>query len=294
MCVSTARKYLCHFTITLFALAVGIGQADAQHGMAVVVQADRIMIGTDVVPRFLNLPRVLVVPPGTTVTPAADSTWDYIEVAGTLRVARDRDTILRFTHLFVLPGAVLDVGTQADPIPAGRRVELIVRNVPIDTLRDTFQWGNGLLNFGRQTRVGAEKLAWTTTRDDLRTGDRLLTLDEDPVGWQVGDELLIPDTTLGGRRREAVIGVAGIAGRVITLSKGLDFDHPAQTDPGGEVMLRPRVANLTRNIVVRSENPQGTRGHTADVGHDATWDVRFNEFSGLGRTKRRCSTASTP
>jgi hypothetical protein len=71
MCISVARKYLCHFTITVFALAAAIGQADAQHGMPVVVQADRIMIGTDVVPRFLNLPRVLVVPPGTTVTPAA-------------------------------------------------------------------------------------------------------------------------------------------------------------------------------------------------------------------------------
>jgi hypothetical protein len=29
----------------------------------------------------------------------------------------------------------------------------------------------------------------------------------------------------------------------------------------------------------------GTPGHTADVGHDATWDVRYNEFRGLGRTR---------
>ena len=77
MCVSAARKYLCHFTITLFALAAAVGQADA-HSMPIAVHADGIMIGMDVVPRFLDLPRVLVVPAGATVTAAADSTWDYI------------------------------------------------------------------------------------------------------------------------------------------------------------------------------------------------------------------------
>ena len=54
--------------------------------------------------------------------------------------------------LFILPGGTLDCGTEADPIP--HRVEFIVRDVPIDTRRDPFQWGNGLLNFGTQTRVG--------------------------------------------------------------------------------------------------------------------------------------------
>jgi len=288
MCVSAARKYLCHFTITVFTLAAAMGRADA-HSMPVAVHADGIMIGTDVVPRFLDLPRVLVVPAGATVTAAADSTWDYIEVAGTLRVARDRDTVLRFTHLFVLPGGVLDVGTQADPIPAGRRVELIVRNVPIDTLRDPFQWGNGLLNFGRQTRVGAAKTAWAPLTGDALAGAGAITLGADPAGWQIGDELLLPDTrqtALPARpRRESRVTVAAISGRVVTLSKPLDFDHRAIRDPDGAVVLLPRVANLTRNIVVRSEAPAGTPGHTANVGEGATWNVRYNEFSGLGRTR---------
>jgi hypothetical protein len=289
MCVSTARKYLCHFSITVFALAVAIGQADA-HGMPVVVQADGIMIGTDVVPRFLNLSRVLVVAAGTTVTPAADSTWDYIEVAGTLRVARDRDTILRFTHLFVRPGGVLDVGTQGDPIPADRRVELIVRGGPaIDTRRDPFQWGNGLLNFGRQTRVGSAKRAWTSTIGDIAPGATRLVLSEDPTGWRIGDELLLPDTrqtTMPARpRREAPVFIAALDGRAVTLTKPLDFEHNAIRDPEGSVVLLPRVANLTRNVVVRSENAQATPGHTANIGMDATWDVRYNEFVALGRTQ---------
>ena len=260
--------------------------------MPVVVQPDRIQIGYEFVPRYLDLPHVLVVPAGKTVTAPPDSTWDYIEVAGTLRIARDHDTVLRFTHLFVLPDGVLDAGTQADPIPAGRRVELVVRDVPIDTARDPFQWGNGLLNFHKQTRVGAAKTAWTMATGDIAAGATALTLAADPRGWQVGDELLLPDsrqTSLpASPRRESPVTIAAIDGRTVTLSKPLDFEHLVIRDPDGGVVLLPRVANLTRNIVVRSEtqSPEtGTPGHTADIGDHATWDVRYNELVGLGRTR---------
>ena len=88
-------------------------------------------------------------------------------------------------------------------------------------------------------------------------------------------------------RREARITIAAINGADVTLSKRLDFAHPAITDPNGAVVLRPRVANLTRNIVVRSEEQLGpgvTRGHTVDIGMGAKWDIRYNQFVGLGRT----------
>jgi len=283
-------KPLVTLLVTL-CLAVPASAAPPHH-MPVVVQSDRIQIGYEFVPRYLDLPQVLVVPAGKTVTASPDSTWDYIEVAGTLRIARDRDTVLRFTHLFVLPGGVLDAGTQADPIPAGRRVELVVRDVPIDTARDPFQWGNGLLNFSKQTRVGAAKTAWTMATGDIAAGATALTLAADPRGWQVGDELLLPDSRQtklpASPRRESPVTIAAIDGRTVTLSKPLDFEHLVIRDPDGGVVLLPRVANLTRNIVIRSEtlSPEtGTPGHTADIGEHATWDVRYNELAGLGRTR---------
>jgi hypothetical protein len=106
----------------------------------------------------------------------------------------------------------------------------------------------------------------------------------------VGDELLIPDTTTPssatlGPRRESTVTIAAISGAVVTLSKPLDFAHKNIVDPQGAVVLRPRVANLTRNIVWRSENPNGSRGHTVDIGHTATWDIRYNQNIGLGRTR---------
>ena len=264
--------------------------AFAQHGMMVTVQADRILIGTpDYVPRCLDQPKVLHVISGSISTAPADATFDCIEVAGTLRISRTTDTILRFTHFFIHPGGVLDVGTVADPIPADRRVTFIVRDVPIDTTRDPFQWGNGLLNFGRQTRVGAAKTTWTALTAGVAGGVTTITLATDPVGWRVGDELLLPDTARtvfpALPRREAPLTVKAIMGRTVTLSKPLDFSHPAIQTADGTFVLQPRVANLTRNITIRSENPAGTPGHTANVGMDASWDVRYNAFIGLGRTK---------
>jgi hypothetical protein len=274
--------------LVLLVLVCGSASPHAQpsHGMMITVRADRILIGSpDFVPRYLDLPRTLVVPPRATVTLPGNSTWDYIEVAGTLRVDRNSDTVLRFTHLFVLPGGTLDVGTEADPIPATHHVELVVRDVPIDTSRDPFQWGNGLVNFGRQSRYGAAKLPWTTLATGAAAGAQTITLTDDPQGWQAGDEILVTDTAVAGLRRESPVTLTAISGRTVTLSKPLDFEHLAQVDPNGVQVGAAYVANLTRNIVIRSENPDGTRGHTANVGHEAIWTVAYNQFSGLGRTR---------
>ena len=96
-------------------------------------------------------------------------------------------TILaRFTHLVILPGCDLDVGTQADPIPCNRKVEFVVRDVPIDTAKDPFQWGNGLVNFGRQTRVGCSKTAWVEAAAASPPAPTTVVLASAPSGWQVG------------------------------------------------------------------------------------------------------------
>lgn len=38
--------------------------------------------------------------------------------------------------------------------------------------------------------------------------------------------------------------------------------------------------------MIHSENVEGTRGHTADIGRKASWDIRYNQLVGLGRTQR--------
>jgi hypothetical protein len=251
------------------------------------IKADRILIADQFVPRFLDLPKVKVIARGEVWEAPQDSTWDYIEVqdGGVLSISRSRNTTLRFTHLFVLPGGYLNAGVKGSCIPPDVHVEFIVRDVPIDTTRDPFQWGNGLLNFGTQDRCGAEKRAWTTLTGNALAGATVITLADDPNGWRVGDELLLPDMLASSsHRREVPVFITAITGRQITLSKPLDFDHRDILRPDGKLLLHPRVANLTRNVVIRSEG-QTTPGHTVDVEHMARWHIADNEIIGLGRTK---------
>lgn len=256
------------------------------------------------VPRFANLPQYassrLVVPASTTVTLPPDSDYDAIEVSGTLRVSRDYDTTLRFVHLTVLPGGTLDVGTVNDPVL--RKVDFVVKDRPLLTGTsgnlgpDPEQFGNGILVFGAFFTHGqAISKTWTTMQPAV-AGATTITLSQ-PVNWQVGDELPIPDTrqmvgypygvaSEGTRREvrvESPVTIAAINGGVITLSKTLDFAHSAFTRPDGSVLGLPYVANATRNIVFRSENPNGVRGHCMfmDMAHV---DIYYASFLGLGRT----------
>jgi hypothetical protein len=69
----------------------------------------------------------------------------------------------------------------------------------------------------------------------------------------------------------------------VTLNAPLQFDHLGARDLNNVLELLPHVGNLTRNVVVRSENANGTRGHfmalqLADV------DIRYALFKDLGRT----------
>lgn len=274
----------------LLALTVPI-RSQSHDMMPIVVEADRIRIGAEFIPRRLDLPLVKQVT--TAFEFPADSTWDYIEVLPGAKASCSPTihTIIRFTTIVVIPGGTFECGTEAAPAS----FELIVRSVPIDTARDPFQWGNGIVNFGTMIRVAKTKTARLTT-GDLFKGATTIVLDEPPVGWAANDELLIPDMQqqplrfeFSRPRRETPVFIAGISDRTVMLSKPLDFDHisihkpkaPGQTT--GDVVVTPRVLNVTRDGVVRSES-QGVPGHTANVGAAARWTIRSNLLIGIGRT----------
>ena len=106
--------------------------------MVITVQPDSIIIGKEPVPRFLTLPNKLIVGAGQTVTLLPDSTFDYIEVSGTLRCDPALDTRVSYIHFFVLPGGTFDCDVPA------HQVELIGRDVPIDTTKIRF---SGVMGF---------------------------------------------------------------------------------------------------------------------------------------------------
>ena len=63
----------------------------------------------------------------------------------------------------------------------------------------------------------------------------------------------------------------------------MQYAHLGARDLNGVLDFLPHVGNLTRNVVIRSENPSGTRGHMLSI-HLADVDVRYVQFKDMGRT----------
>jgi hypothetical protein len=241
--------------------------------------------------------------PGDAVLVARDTTLAYdvvadaalacVDVEGTLAFRTDIDTRLTVATLTVLPIGRLEIGSAARPVAAGVQAELVFADRPIDTARDPEQLGNGLVGLGRVTMHGAIKTpTFVRLRAEPTAGDRTVSIEETLTGWRPGDRIVLPDTRQlrqnergsGYRPQWDERAVVAIGERVITLDTALAFTHPGARDGNGRIEFLPHLANLTRNIVLRSQNPTGTRGHVIFIGRPDV-DIRYVAFRGLGRTR---------
>jgi hypothetical protein len=222
-----------------------------------------------------------------------------VQAGGSLRFRTDTSTRLRVNTILVMPSGELTIGTVTSPVAEGVRAEVIINNAPIDTARDPGQYGNGLIGYGKVTMHGAANSAnWLALAAEARAGDATIQLAAPVTGWDVGDRLVLPDSRqlYWGVRPDNGPGafvdqtevrtVAGISpdGRTITLSAPLAYSHLGARDPDGRLDILPKIANLSRNVVVRSEANVGTRGHTIFM-HRAEVDIRHAQFGALGRTQ---------
>jgi hypothetical protein len=187
-----------------------------------------------------------------------DGAADVIGVTGTLRFAED-------SHLLVTTllshGGTIDLGTSC---------EIVIRDTPLDIVNDgvgtfdPYQFGHGVLCIdGAFIANGQTKTPWVRA-------------EVVPDDWDVGDRVVAPDVR--------VINTGFEQCEVIAFGDPWQFDHT-----GGH------VANLTRSIVIRSENPLGTRGHVMCMGRCKP-DLRYVQFKDLGRTtaKRLSVTIKAP
>jgi hypothetical protein len=232
---------------------------------------------------------------GTSVTydAVSDAAVACIDVEGTLAFRTDANTRLTVGTLTVLETGRLDIGTEQRPVAAGVTAELVMADRPIDTARDPEQLTGGLIGLGTVRMHGAVKTpTFARLAAEPLTGQRTLTLVGAASGWRAGDKLVLPDTR---HLREPERGsnykaqweemtVASIAGAAVTLSAALAFDHKGARRPDGALEFLPHVGNVTRNVILRSANPAGTRGHVIFVMHPDV-DIRYALFKDLGRTR---------
>jgi uncharacterized repeat protein (TIGR01451 family) len=220
-----------------------------------------------------------------------------IQAGGSLQFRTDVNTRLTVINLLVMPGGLLQIGTAANPVPAGVKAEVVFADVPLDLVNDPLQYGNGLIALGKVTMYGAIKnQTFVKLATEPKAGDTTLTLSAPVSGWQVGDRIVLPDTrelysatrpdtgTYVSQSEMVQVVAISADGLTVTLNQALQYSHLGARDTNGVLTFMPYVSNLTRNVVVRSANPLGTRGYTyftqrADV------DIEYAQFSGLGRTR---------
>ena len=80
------------------------------------------------------------------------------------------------------------------------------------------------------------------------------------------------------------VQIASVSANQVTLATPLQYAHKGARNADGKLEFLPHVGNVSRNVVVRSENPQGTRGHMIFMSHAAI-DLRYVEVRDMGRTK---------
>ncbi len=241
-----------------------------------------------------------LIPPATTVTydgaSAARIAW--INVEGSLQFSTSQSSQLFIDTLYVDADGELTIGTLLDPVRANVTIDIAITNDgDIDVTGDPTLLSRGVVAFGRVRMHGHRKTTHLKAAVDPRAGDQQLQLADIPEGWQIGDTLVLTGTRYSGWKwdndiravryhgtQDEVLTITSLNGSTVGVSPQLQFDH---LTPRAD--LKASVANFTRNIAIRTEDPETAavhqRGHVVFMHHDDV-DVRYVELHELGRTNK--------
>ena len=242
----------------------------------------------------------------------SDQALRSIFVAGRLSFATDRDTRLDVgiitiqngndttEHGFdckgpspvvdaLKPKATLEVGSAETPIDAEHHA--LIRLVFFEGM-DPQSAPAIVCCGGRMDFHGAPlNRTWLKLGEDAKKGSSEVVAAEAVTGWRVGDRLIVVGNVRQSKIEKTFVKDPGgvrdrtqteertlvaVNGTRLTLDNPLDYDHAGSGD------FRTEVANLSRNVVVESADPEKVRGHTMYHKHSAG-SISYAEFRHLGK-----------
>jgi G8 domain len=224
---------------------------------------------------------------------SSDARLTCVEVRGHLRFATNANTRINTANLTVMDEGFLEVGSAITPIAENATAEIIVADQKIDRQRDPAELGAGIESLGKITMHGATKSpTFVRLAEEPLAGQSMLIVEQNVSGWRAGDRVVIPDTRQlrEGERgsyykaQDEKLEIASVAGNQIALKTPLKYDHKGARNAENKLEFLPHIGNLSRNVIVRSENPAGTRGHMIFMSR-ADIDLRFVEVREMGRTR---------
>lgn len=243
----------------------------------------------------------------------SDEVLRLVQVVGSLRFARDRDTLLNVGILKVQNSEkcsehgfacdFLGVNEKGEPqIPPKGPMPLLEIGSPDNPIPHPYTARVRLHFLSGMNKDDAPAIAccsarmeihgapmsrtWVELGDDARPGDKHVILAEAVTGWRKGDQIIVTASKRRGEffdhRRETDLlsteerRIVGIDGRKLTLDRPLRFAH------AGRGRFTSEVANLSRNVVIESADPGGVRGHT--VYHAfSRGSISYARFAHLGK-----------
>jgi hypothetical protein len=151
---------------------------------------------------------------------------------------------------------------------------------------DTEQLSIGMIVMGQLEIIGQQKLAKSKLAADALNGQKDVTLEDIPTGWEVGDTIII---TRGGNLNasnngEDLVVIASINNKTITCVTNLKKKHEGRTVDN----LHCYAGNLERNITFRSavKTAIHQRGHFMAMHNNTNTQIKNASFKDMGRTDK--------
>lgn len=237
-----------------------------------------------------------------------------VQVIGTLSFARDRNTLLNVGLVKVQnsdacseagfacdfhsvsnegepfeaplgPMPALEVGTAQEPIPAGFTAR--IRLHYLDGMNQNDAPALACCSARMEFHGAPLSRTWTKLAAQAKPGDTNVSLVDDVTGWRDGDEVLVTgylhSDTGAGQFRTRPERISTELRHIVKIEdKSLTLDAPLKHPHAGDGEFRSEVANLSRNVIVESADPDGVRGHT--VYHNfSRGSICYARFAHLGK-----------
>jgi hypothetical protein len=201
------------------------------------------------------------------------------------------------------PRPALEVGSPSAPVPAGHtaRIRLVYCNGMDRESCPAIVCCGGRMDF----HGAPQGRTWVKLGATANAKDTVLTLAEPVTGWRVGDRVIVTATErdrgspalprparakAGAYRGDGSGGANGPGDQPLTEERTiralagvtLTLDRPLAHHHLGEGPYRGEVANLSRNVIVESADPDGVRGHTM-YHRGSAGSISYAEFRHLGK-----------
>ncbi|MGB3511643.1 MAG: G8 domain-containing protein, partial [Microcoleaceae cyanobacterium] len=125
----------------------------------------------------------------------SDTSLETVRVDGNLKFAPDQNTQMVVDTFVTTPTSTLQIGTETTPIQPNRTARIIIADAgPIERETDPTLLSRGVITHGKVEIYGAEKSDFVSLKTDVLAGDKELVLENTPVGWQIGEQIVLAGT----------------------------------------------------------------------------------------------------